>query len=195
VAIAKNIAQGTFSLSGPVSRSGQGLGMSITNAPPGQYIAHFDDVPFYQTPADQTNAVAPGDSLLLVGAYTFTDANHNGISDAWEQYYFGTVATNRTRFTDTDGDGMTDLAEFLAGTNPTNATSKLSFISTSVQTNNTVKMQWAAVPGRAYEVLTSTNLTTWTPITDWILATGSPMTYTVTNLSRGSHLYRVQVHQ
>src|SRR5262249_39440080 len=162
-------------VSGPVSRSGQGLGMAITNALPGRYIVHFDDVPFYQTPDNVTNDVAPGDSLLLVGTYTFADTNHNGISDAWEQFYFRNVSTNRTRFTDSDGDGMTDLAEFLAGTNPTNATSKLSFISTTVQTNG-VRLQWASVPGRAYQVLTSTNLTGWDSITDWTVATGSPMT-------------------
>lgn len=195
IAVSKNIAQGTFSLTGPVSQSGQGLSLTVSNAPPGQYVVHYDGVPFYQAPPDQTNTAAIGDSVLFRGNYTFADLNNNGISDAWEQFYFGSVSTNRTQTTDTDHDGMTDYAEFIAGTNPTNAASKLSFISTTIQTNGAVKFQWAAVPGRAYEVLTSTNLTTWTPVTDWILATGSPMSYTNTNVSRGGHLFRVQVHE
>ena len=71
--------------------------------------------------------LAASNTLVLSGNYTFDDTNHNGISDAWEQYYFGKISTSRTQYTDTDGDGMTDYAEFIAVTNPANATSKLAF--------------------------------------------------------------------
>jgi hypothetical protein len=33
----------------------------------------------------------------------------------------------------------------------------------------------------------------WTPLTDWMQATKSPMLYLVTNTAGGSHSYRVQV--
>ncbi|MDB6112258.1 MAG: Fibronectin type domain protein, partial [Pedosphaera sp.] len=191
--ISKNIAQGTFSLTGPLNQSGQGQTTTISNAPPGQYVVHFGDVPFYQTPANQTNTLAGSGSVLFLGNYTFADVNNNNMSDAWEQYYFGSVSTNRTQLTDTDGDKMTDYAEFLAGTNPTDATSKLAFFPTTIQTNGLVKLQWAAIPGRAYQVLTSTNASLWSPVTAWLQATGSPMSYSATNLHNRSQLFRVQV--
>ncbi|WP_150107698.1 choice-of-anchor J domain-containing protein [Pedosphaera parvula] len=193
IVVSKDIAQGSFSLTGPLNQSGQGLVTVISNAPPGQYVVHFGDVAFYQTPPNQTNTLAPSSSLLFLGDYTFADTNHNGISDAWEQYYFGSASASRTQATDSDSDGMSDFAEFIAGTNPTNAASRLSFLSTTIQTNGLVKLEWAAIPGRTYEVLSSTNLTVWSPVTDWLQSSGSPMSYTTTNVSRGQHLYRVQV--
>ena len=49
------------------------------------------------SPPDQTNTLAAGGTLNFTGNYSFLDANHNGISDAWEMDYFGSVATNRTQ--------------------------------------------------------------------------------------------------
>src|SRR6185503_5660625 len=97
---------------------GKGIAATITNATPGDYVLEFADVPFYLTPSAQTNTLAEGGTLVFHGDYTFPDLNTNGISDLWEQHFFGTVSTNRTRFTDSDGDGMTDFAEFTAGTDP-----------------------------------------------------------------------------
>ena len=92
--------------------------------PPANTSLQFGDVPYYQTPAAQTNTLAAGGTVNFTGNYTFLDANHNGISDAWEMDYFGSVATNRTQLTDTDHDGMTDYAEFIAGTDPIDPASR-----------------------------------------------------------------------
>ena len=197
--ITKNLGQGTWSL---FSLSAIGLvpvqtdvtpSATISNLAAGQYVAQFGDVQYYQTPAGQTNTLATGGTLAFTGNYTFLDVNHNGISDAWEMNYFGSVSPNRTQFTDTDGDGMSDYAEFIAGTDPTNAASIFKFLSGTLQTNGTVKFQWSAVPGRIYQVATSTNLQTWVPVTALLQTSGSPMSYTTTNTSKGSHLYRIEV--
>ena len=194
VVVTKNLAQGTFALVGPVSQySGTGLSTTISNAAPGQYLLQFGDVAFYATPAAQSNSLALGGTLTFNGAYTFIDVNHNGISDAWENYYFGVVSTNRTQLTDTDGDGMPDYAEFIAGTDPTNSASNLRFLSATLQTNRLVKIQWSAIPGRIYQVQSSTNLQVWAPLTGWLQAQASPMSYTTTNSSSKAQLYRVQV--
>jgi len=190
--ISKNLGQGGFTLTGQLNQTGNGLLTTISNAPVGEYNVQFDDVAFYDTPVPQTGTLAANSTLTFAGAYTFTDANHNGISDAWEQYYFGSVSTNRTQFTDSDGDGMTDYAEFIAGTIPTNAASKLNFLSARVLTNDVVELRWAAIPGRLYQVNAGTNGASWTPMTDWLQATGSPMTFTTTN-SGQSRLFRIQV--
>jgi hypothetical protein len=193
IVISKNLGQGSFTLTGPVSRSGTALSTTISNAPPGPYSVQFSDVTFYQTPLDQSGTLTTAGTLTFTGNYSFIDANHNGISDAWEKYYFGSVATNRTQFTDTDGDGMSDYGEFIAGTNPTNAASKLVFLSVTVQSNRFFQLQWAAIPGRVYQVESSTNLANWTPLTDWLQASGSPVSCSGTNLNFSPYFFRVQV--
>jgi subtilisin family serine protease len=195
IVIMKNLGQGSFTLTGPVNQSGTAPSTTISNAPPGPYTVQFSDVAFYQTALDQSNTLATAGTLTFTGNYTFIDANHNGISDAWEKYYFGSVTTNRTQLTDSDGDGMSDYAEFIAGTNPTNAASKLVFLSVMVQSNRFVQLRWAAIPGRLYQVEYSTNFASWTPLSDWLQASGSPMSYTATDFDfdRDAHMFRVQV--
>jgi hypothetical protein len=199
--ITKNLGQGIWSLSSVSSiglvpvQSGTAPAVTISNLAAGQYVVQFGDVPYYQTPASQTNTLIADGTANFSGNYTFLDANHNGISDAWETACFGSVTTNRTQFTDTDGDGMSDYAEFIAGTNPTNAASKMVFLSITVSSNRFVQLQWAAVPGRLYQLQTSTNYAPWTQLTDWAQATTSPMTYTATNFDFGpyAHMFRALV--
>src|SRR5438445_876759 len=47
------------------------------------------------------------------------DSDRDGLPDAWEITYFGSI-TNRNGFQDFDQDGVSDLDEFLEGTNPKN---------------------------------------------------------------------------
>jgi hypothetical protein len=167
--------------------------VTISNLPAGQYVAQFGDVPYYQTPVTQTNTLPAGGAIYFNGNYTFSDANQNGISDAWEQYYFGSVTASRTQRTDSDGDGMSDYAEFIAGTDPVNPASRFYFTGETVQ-SNLVQMQWTVVTNRLYQVSVSTNLQAWQPATGWMQASNAPaMSYTVTNTRSGSRFYRVQV--
>jgi hypothetical protein len=192
IVVSKNLGSGSFNLTGAISQSGTALSTTLSNAPPGQYSVQFGDVAFFITPASQTNTLAPGGTLTFTGTYTFPDVNSNGISDLFEQYYFGNISTNRTRSTDTDKDGMSDYAEFIAGTDPTNPDSNLRFVK-EFQAGGQVTFQWSAIPGRIYQVESSTNLATWTPVTDWVQALSSPMSYTATNASQGHCAFRVQV--
>ena len=45
------------------------------------------------------------------------DADQDGMSDAWETQHFGNLTHNGA--TDTDGDGLTDVQEYLKGSDPT----------------------------------------------------------------------------
>lgn len=131
ITITKNLGQGLWSLSSVTAlgtvpvKSDIAPSVTVSNLPAGQYRVEFSAAPYYQTPPDQTNTLVVGGSLNFVGNYDFLDVNHNGISDSWEMANFGSVTTNRTRLTDTDGDGMTDYAEFIAGTDPNNPASRL----------------------------------------------------------------------
>ncbi len=194
VVVSMNIASGNFTLIGPTgsTQNGSSLITTINDAVPGQYSVQFGDVAFYSTPPPLTNTLLASNILNFTGTYTFPDVNSNGMSDLYEQYYFGSVSSNRTRFTDTDGDGMSDYAEFIAGTNPTNASSNLRIIR-AFATNNVMTLQWSAVPGRIYQVQSSTNLRDWPPVSLWLQASNSPMTYSWTNASDKERSFRVEV--
>jgi hypothetical protein len=199
ITITKNLNQGTWTLSSRSSlgltpvQSGTAASITISNLPADDYVAEFGDVPFYQTPLAQTNTLIVDSSLNFTGNYTFPDANSNGISDAFEFTYFGSASTNRTQFTDTDGDGMSDYAEFIAGTNPTNAASNLHFSGVAPTTNHAVQLQWTSVPGRSYQLNSAvSNYLNWTPIAGWQSATGGVMSFQFTNAAP-AQLFRVEV--
>jgi len=71
-----------------------------------------------------SNAVGSTASTL---ANLYIDSRGCGIPDSWQLQYFGNL--NQNPLDDYDGDGVSNLQEFLDGTNPTNATSALYRIS------------------------------------------------------------------
>ncbi len=185
ITITNNLSQATFALSGPAARSGAGFALTVTNAPPGQYVVTFGSVPYYVTPPPQTNTLGQGGTVQFAGLYTFPDANGNGISDLWEAAYGNPAGT------DTDQDGMSNYAEFVAGTDPTNSASKL-VLTIQSQPNRLLRLEWTTVPGRSYQVLSSTDLMSWTPLTSWTRAAGSTLSY-LFSPPVPSTMYRVQV--
>lgn len=69
-----------------------------------------------------TASVTDGGGLGANAVITVTvygDADLDGMNDLWELNFFGNLGRNGSA--DLDGDGATDLAEFAAGTNPTDA--------------------------------------------------------------------------
>jgi len=69
------------------------------------------------------------------------DTDHDGIPDAWERYYFGSLnAVNGS--TDRDGDGSKDWQEWVAGTNPTNLTTFGKVLSKQDQRNLQVSLRY-----------------------------------------------------
>jgi len=192
--VTKNLWQPAYIMTGPLFRSSRLPDTLITNAPPGQYIVNFGDAPYYQTPAPQTNTLVSGGNLLFQGNYTFVDANSNGIADAWETNFFGSLVTNRTHFTDSDSDGMSDYAEFLAGTDPTSASSKFQVSSITMMSDGSFRLIWPSAAGHAYRIYGSTNLFDWTPASDWVQAVFGTMTYTLSPpVTNGHYLLRLEV--
>jgi len=178
IEITNNLAQASFTLGGQLTRTGQGYRTLITNAPPGMYTVNFNPVPYYQTPPRQTNTLSPGGSVVIRGTYLIADSNGNSLPDQWEQQYWGANGSAHNRFTDGDGDGFTDYAEFIAGTNPTLPNSYLRLTTYTMQGNGTIVLQWPSVSGRIYQVQGSANLSNWTPISPWIQAAGGATSFT-----------------
>jgi hypothetical protein len=114
---------------------------------------------------------APASGRTWSGNYWGTPAN--AIPSEWMTMYFGPAQSSWPSTTaDSDGDGMNNYQEFLAGTNPTNSASVL-----RVQINNASQVQqfnkasgqmaqgmylsWSTQPGLTYQVQVTTDFISW----------------------------------
>jgi hypothetical protein len=88
-----------------------------------------------------------------------SDADANGLPDAWETQHFG--ATGASASGDADGDGTSNLMEYLAGTDPRSGTSV--FRPSSRVESGKLILTVPTASGRSYRVWGTSNLQgTWT---------------------------------
>ena len=106
------------------------------------------------------------------------------------------MSPGRTPATDTDGDGVTDLKEFLAGTNPNSAESQFTIAQSALLPDGKLRLQWQTLPGRGYRVEGSVNGINWTPISSWVIAPGLLLTHELPAWTAGApFLFRIEVRQ
>jgi subtilisin family serine protease len=125
------------------------------------------------------------------------DTDANGLPDWWELQYFGHL-TGTDPNADPDHDGMSNLEEWLAGTNPTNASSCLRLIAIPTNNPNAFVVRWLSVAGKTYWLERSTNLLTGfnSVVQTNIAATAPTNTATDTAILPGNtRFYRVGVEQ
>ncbi|MGB0372239.1 MAG: hypothetical protein ACPGN3_12980 [Opitutales bacterium] len=128
---------------------------------------------------------------------TFTpdpDADNDGMDDPWEVLTFGgTDMPEGSASDDADGDGMNNLGEYVAGTDPQDVNS-LFYISTieGPAPNGDVELAFPSVAGRIYDIEMSLDLLSrnWTPVATNISATPPQNTVTV-NAQQDAVFYRV----
>jgi hypothetical protein len=114
------------------------------------------------------------------------DTDRDGIPDAWERYYFGTL-TPVSGLTDRDNDGVKDWQEWAAGTVPTNRFDFFKISGTRLGDVNPwlevpgMVMEWNSITGRTYTIYYTTGLQTgptiWTYF-DQVAGTGATISYT-----------------
>ncbi len=115
------------------------------------------------TACDSQNAVLQTQNVIVVSTATtgFIDANGNGLPDAWETSTGLSGFTGVSATDDTDSDGRTNLAEYLAGTHPRDGGS---FLQLNQTTNGGIMLGFPALAGRTYRIAYRTAIedSTWT---------------------------------
>jgi len=94
-----------------------------------------------------------------------------GVPEWWLAGYGWTSAFEAAAAADTDGDGFSAAQEYLAGTDPTNATSSLRAQLGLTPLNNALLLTWTSVAGKTYRIEQTANLTQWTTLSAGIPAT------------------------
>ncbi|MEO5803823.1 MAG: Ig-like domain-containing protein [Verrucomicrobiota bacterium] len=110
---------------------------------PARSFRGVDQFTFSATDGSVTSAIV----TLNLNVVSPPDLNGNGLPDSWENLY-GITSPNA----DDDGDGYTNLGEYFANTNPTNAASVLHISQVSRATNGHVSIVWPTVGGTRYRV-------------------------------------------
>jgi hypothetical protein len=104
------------------------------------------------------------------------DVDGDGLHDDWETQYFG--STGVAPGSDSDGDGATNLMEFLAGTNPTLPSSKLKLTTGYANGALSITMD-PTTAGREYRMHFSADLQSWAFVRS-LNGDGTPKTHTFT---------------
>ncbi len=108
-----------------------------------------------------------GDSTAILVRDSHSSAN-DGLPDSWKNR-FGLDTIQNISAADPDGDGLTNLQEFRAGTNPVSPSSTFKAVLSATNGTNTLTLQFPAVGGKLYRVSSTTDFSSWTPVFSNIL--------------------------
>ena len=124
------------------------------------------------------------------------DVNGNGMPDVWETGHFGgTNQPSGGSGDDFDHDGLSNLQEYWAGTDPTNDASVLRMMQLDRSGAGGLVLQWQSVSGKTYAIQSSTNLAVGFRNTaeSNLTAAGGTMSRTVSVEQATAGFYRVIV--
>jgi hypothetical protein len=134
-------------------RNGQSIpgAFFIADAFTNFYTATNVQLPLTNYSVSVTNAAAPNGIISSIAFLTIhADADGDGIPDNWETPFGLLPGSAADRDLDADGDRMSNWAEYIAGTNPTNAASYLKVELSSV--GGGAGLTFGAVSNRTYTI-------------------------------------------
>ncbi len=140
---------------------------------------------------------AQGNLFLLDTGGAWLDSDGDGIPDWWERKYTGSTREMKS-IDDPDGDGKSNLEEYLADQSPVSALSRFNISSSSIQAGPNgpeFVIQWDSKPGRIYRVFVSNNPGTWPVAADYEIAgDGSTKTCACPIAGASRLFFKVEVH-
>lgn len=97
-------------------------------------------------------------SNLTAASMSCPDSDGDQIADHWEQLHFGNLSTANAT-SNQDGDGVSDLDEYLADSNPLDSQDFLQFVDCFIQPDSKfASLAWTSSPSRIYRIEYSTDL-------------------------------------
>lgn len=119
----------------------------------------------------ETGVISPISEAVSVTTWG-QDKNRDGLPDDWQEHYFGSDKSKwPSPSEDSDGDGVSNLDEFLAGTNPMD---KESVLKMSLRaTEQGVRLEWNTVSGLVYQVQSTEDGKNWSNLGAVRRATGA----------------------
>jgi hypothetical protein len=111
---------------------------------------------------------------------------------------YGLRSNGSADYLDSDGDGMNNWQEYLAGTNPTNTGSVFKITSSQMISSTQFVVRWSSVSNRLYDVMRATNLASgasaFLPLPGATNLAGTPPANAWTDSVSRPSFYRVSVH-
>lgn len=140
-----------------------------------------------------------GVSIIAISLEPGEDSDLDGIPDNWERHFASGNLDLLSDTGDEDGDGETDLEEYLADTNPVNPQDRLQ-ITAFVPPRNigggniATDLAWTSKPSRRYQIETSPDLSApFASVTGTITpASGSTTSRRISDAVSGHWFYRIK---
>ena len=152
------------------------------------------DVPnYYNIDAEMNSAI---NSVITWPSNDLFDANGDGLLDAWQLHYFGSIhAPAAAPSADPDSDGANNRNEYVNLTDPTDASSvKKLQAGSDPQSSQNLVLGWLAARGRIYTIEATADLASpnWQAVAGATDIVGDNSTHFITNSVSGTGFYRVR---
>ena len=135
-----------FTVMTAASRSG-----AFANVAPGAFLTTTDGYARFIVRS-------AGDDEVQLTGLQIVDTDADSMPDWWEDEYSLNKTNAADATLDLDGDGVSNAAEFAAGTNPADVSPVLRLLSIAAESNN-LRLTWKAEGGKNYQVQTSETVT------------------------------------
>jgi uncharacterized protein (DUF2141 family) len=138
-----------------------------------------------------TTGVSPGTYNIII----LPDVDGDGIPDLWETAYSFDPNSSADAGLDTDGDGMSNRAEYIAGTNPRDPASYLKV--DQVSANSPAQISFQALSNRTYSVQFTDDLNApaWTGLVDILARTTNRIETIIDSTPATNRIYRIATPQ